>query len=98
VQLAWDLEEVEEQAVDAVPDAGAVVVGLDWMSEAPRGRPAEHVVDDAHDRRIVRLLCSWRMSTVSPAEGTVGPTGQPKINFLRSSSPSPVACAVVTLR
>jgi hypothetical protein len=56
VELPRDLEQVEEEAVDPIPDARAVVVRLDVdVGGAVERGPAEHVVDDAHDRRVVGL-------------------------------------------
>src|SRR6266700_3455303 len=56
VELARDLEEIEEETVDAVPDARAVVVGLHVdIGGAVEGRAAQEVVDHAHHGRVVRL-------------------------------------------
>ena len=56
MELARDLEEIEEETVDAVPDARAVVVGLHVdIGGAVEGRAAQEVVDHAHHGRVVGL-------------------------------------------
>ena len=85
VQRARDLQEVEEEPVDAIADARSILVRLDVDVGGVVARgPAEHVVDDLDHRRIVglgaELLDVHRLlgGGAEPHREARGPGGAPR--------------------
>jgi len=96
VELPRTSSKVEEQAVDAVPDARAVVVRLDVdVGGAVESGPPEHVVDDPNHRRVVGLALQLPESMALSAWGRGdGPTLSPRSTLSASSRPSLATAAL----
>ena len=84
MELARDLEEIEEEAVDAVAHARAIVVRLHVdIRGAVEGGPAEHVVDHAHHGRIVGLALELADVDGALRLGRGGADGEAEVHLER---------------
>src|SRR4030095_7586143 len=88
MELAGDLEEIEEEAVDAVADARAIVVRLYVnIRGAVEGGTAEHIVDHAHHRRIIGLALNLANVDGALRLGRGGADGEAEVHLERGVEP-----------